>query len=345
MSVDILITDDSTVERNFISGLLKKLGAQPHLADCCKEGVRLACEQPFDLILIDYFMPGSDGVHTLREIRQKAAELNGNTPALALGVSDYESDSEFYASHGFVNYIEKPVDFDILHAALLLYLPEEKRGEICGSAEAATDGGQDSMLPGWLGDIPELSAEDGVKNCGSEEGYMSALEIFYKSIDRMSDEIEGYYNNGDLKNYTIKVHALKSSARIIGLAELSELAKGLEAAGDGGDVERIENETGGLLELYRSYKRKLSPLDGGADTGQEDDSDKPPADRDLLDDMFSSLDEFAAQMDYDSVEMVIESAKDYSLEPREKALLDEIDAAFLSLDWSAIRTAAQKYFS
>ena len=50
-------------------------------------------------------------------------------------------------------------------------------------------------------------------------------------------------------------------------------------------------------------------------------------------------------MDYDSVEMVIESVKGYALAPREKELLDKIDAAFMNLDWSAVRTAAQKYFS
>ena len=345
MSVEILITDDSTVEGNFISGLLKKLGAEPTLADCCREGVRLACEKRFDMIFIDYFMPGSDGVHTLREIRQKAAGLNGNTPAVALGTSDYESDTDFFLSRGFLNYIEKPVDYDVLHAALLLYLPEEKRGEIGSAAAAGSDIGQYPSLPGWLGDIPEMSVSDGVKNCGSEEGYLGALEIFYKSVDRLSDEIEGYYNEGNIKDYTIKVHALKSSARIIGLSGLSELAKELEAAGDGGDIEKIDSETGRLLEMYRSYKRKLSALDGdaGAEGGSE--TEKPPADRDFLDDAFSSLDEFAAQMDYDSVEMVLDSVREYALEPREKELLDEIDNAFMRLDWSAIRTAAQKYFS
>lgn len=343
MSIEILITDDSIVEGNFISGLLKKLGVEPTLANCCKEGVRLACEKRFDMIMIDYFMPGSDGVHTLREIRKKAAALNGSTPTVALGTSDYKSDIDFFTRHGFLNYIEKPVNYDMLHAALLLYLPEDKRGEIGSGTASGNRAKQFTSLPGWLCDIPELSVADGVNSCGSEEGYLSALEIFFRSIDGISGEIEGYYSSGDLKNYTIKVHALKSSARIIGLKELSGLARQLEAAGDSGDIEKIESETGKLLEMYRSYKQKFSALGGG--TESTDGTEKPQADRDFLDDAFSSLDEFAAQMDYDSVEMVIESVKGYALPPREKELLDKIDAAFMNLDWSAVRTAAQKYFS
>ena len=341
MSIDILITDDSRVEGKFLSGLLKKLGAQPHLADCCESGVRLAGEKRFDLMLIDYFMPGADGVHTLREIRRKDAELNGRTPAIALGTSDSASDSEFFAEHGFVNYIEKPVDFDILHAALLLYLPEEKRREIRSTASAEECGSTVGALPGWLNDVPGLSAEEGLKNCGTPEDYIGALEVFVRSADKSADEIEGYYDTGDINNYTIKVHALKSSARIIGFAELSELARQLEAAGVSGDMEKIEAETGRLLEMYRECRQKLSALNENAGGKSE----KPPADRDFLDDAFASLDEFAEQMDYDSVELVIASVKEYKLEPREQALFDEIDEAFMGLDWSGIRTAAQKYFA
>ena len=341
VGIKILIVDDSRVERNFLLGLLHKLGAQTAAADGCDEGVRLACSERYDLMLIDYFMPEADGVHTLREIRQNNDSLNRLTPAVALGTSDSLSDSEFFAEYGFENYLEKPVDFEMLHAALILYLPEDKRGGISAERTNVQQKEPVSVLPEWLDEIPELATADGVANCGTEEDYLGALRIFRKSVGTMSEEIERYYGEGDLKNYTIKVHALKSSARIIGLPELSELARKLEAAGDAGDTEFIEENTAELLEMYRSYSDKFSRLD---EESSEEQNEKPPADRDLLDDAFSSLDEFAGQMDYDLVEMVIESVREYRLEPRDKALFDEADTAFTNLDWSGIRTAAQKYF-
>ncbi|MBR0062816.1 MAG: response regulator, partial [Oscillospiraceae bacterium] len=244
MSVNVLVVDDSKVERNYLAGLLKRLGATPDIAESSDEGVFKACKQEYDLIFIDYFMPDADGVHALKEIRTILDSRNASTPAIALGTADPVLGDDFFIMQGFINYLEKPVDHELLHAALLLYLPEMKRVEI-GAAEEGPAGA--SMIPEWLKGIEELNIKEGIKNCGTDDGFMSALEIFYNSIDNMSHEIQSYYSSENWTDYTIKVHALKSSARIIGLADLSELAKKLEAAGDGGDLDFINAETDHLL--------------------------------------------------------------------------------------------------
>ena len=64
----------------------------------------------------------------------------------------------------------------------------------------------------------------------------------------------------DWENYTTKVHALKSSARIVGAQELSDRAKRLEDAGNRRDTEEIEKDTPELLSLYRSCSDALAPL-------------------------------------------------------------------------------------
>ncbi|MBQ9384280.1 MAG: response regulator [Ruminiclostridium sp.] len=343
MGVKVLVVDDSSVERHYFLGLLAKLGVEAAEAVSCEDGAEKACAEKFDLLFIDYFMPDADGVHTLKEIRTNSGSMNASVPAVALGTADEMLGDDFFFHQGFVNYLEKPVRFDLLHAALLLYLPEEKRGEI-GSGAAEQEPEKSSALAGleWLSEIPELSVEEGVKNCGTEEGFTSALNIFYNSIPNMSDEIQGYYESGDRKNYTIKVHALKSSARIIGLADLSELARKLEAAGDGGDLDFINENTAHLLEWYRSYHDKLSRLGGDS---EKDDTDKPPADAEFLEDAFSSLEEFAGQMDFDMVDTVIESLGEYRLEPEDKEIFDEVNAAYANLDWNGIAVAARKYMA
>ena len=337
MSVKVLVVDDSKVERNYLAGLLERLGVTPDTADSCEDSAFKACKQEYDLILIDYFMPDSDGVHALKEIRTTKDSLNVSTPAIALGLADPVLGDDFFMMQGFVNYLEKPVDHELLHAALLLYLPEMKRSEVGVSDSEAGAGA--SVIPEWLRGIEELNIKDGVKNCGTEEGFMSALGIFLGSIDNMSHEIQSYYNSENWTDYTIKVHALKSSARIIGLAGLSELAKQLEAAGDSGDLEFIHSETGHLLTWYGSYKEKFAKLSGG----EEEEKEKPPAEQDFLEDAFSSLEEFAGQMDYDMVEMVIGSLEEYSLEPEDQEIFDAVNAAFMTLDWNALRTAAHRY--
>ena len=61
------------------------------------------------------------------------------------------------------------------------------------------------------------------------------------------------------KNTAIDVHALKSSALLIGACELSELAKELEAYGKEENLQELKEKTPIMLELYRSYKQLLLP--------------------------------------------------------------------------------------
>lgn len=345
MGIRALVIDDSKVERNYLAGLLDRLGVETDTAESCSEGVNQCTEKLYDILFIDYFMPDADGVHALKEIRSSEEGMNTATPAVAVGTADSVLGDDFFLMQGFLNYLEKPVRFDMLHASLLLYLPEEKRREIqVGTVVREAEQSSvppEALIPDWLESVEELNTKEGVKNCGTEDGYMSALTIFYNSIDKMSDEIQGYYTSGNWTDYTIKVHALKSSARIIGLAELSELARQLEAAGDAKELDFIHDNTDRLLSWYRSYKQKLSRLSDGAENEAED--ERPLAEPDFLEDAFSSLEEFAGQMDYDLVEMVINSVGEYRLAPEDKEIYDAVNDAFMSLDWNGIKSAAHRY--
>lgn len=77
-----------------------------------------------------------------------------------------------------------------------------------------------------------LNRAEGLKNCGSAEGYEAALRLFAETAGGRADEIEGYLSDADWDNYTIKVHALKSSLRLIGAGALSDDAAHLEALGN-----------------------------------------------------------------------------------------------------------------
>ncbi len=103
-------------------------------------------------------------------------------------------------------------------------------------------------------DIDGITIEDGLKYCGSMDAFKKFLNTFYDTIDSKSDEIEDAYRRKDISFYTIKVHALKSTSRIIGARELSKLAESLEMAGKDGNQAYIDENTGKLLELFRSYK-------------------------------------------------------------------------------------------
>lgn len=64
--------------------------------------------------------------------------------------------------------------------------------------------------------------------------------------------------NGDIRNYTIEVHSLKSTSRQIGADDLADLAARLEKAGGENDVEFIVANTDELLNRYHECKKSCS---------------------------------------------------------------------------------------
>lgn len=108
-------------------------------------------------------------------------------------------------------------------------------------------------------EIKGVDITEGLKNCGSKELYINTIENFYKLIDQKTTKIEKCLADGMLRDYTIEVHALKNTARMIGALELSEQFYELEQLGNANEQEILEKKTPNVITLYRSYKPILEP--------------------------------------------------------------------------------------
>ncbi|MBR1629963.1 MAG: Hpt domain-containing protein [Lachnospiraceae bacterium] len=95
---------------------------------------------------------------------------------------------------------------------------------------------------------------------GSASLYLKALELFVKSIDEKTALLEKCADEGDLRLYTITVHALKSTSLSIGMASFSEQAKALELAGNREDAEQLRHETPDFLRLCHEVKEGLEAV-------------------------------------------------------------------------------------
>ena len=69
----------------------------------------------------------------------------------------------------------------------------------------------------------EIDVEQGIERSKGVEPYITLLRVFYECIDEVSGELDRYRKGGELGEYTIRIHSLKSSARIIGAADLLSL--------------------------------------------------------------------------------------------------------------------------
>ena len=121
MNKNILLVDDSDTERMYISELLSKIEEfSVDEASGPGEAMGKLARKKYDLIFIDYYMPASTGESFLNEIFEKNPGENAGTQAVVMGSAvDFQGD--FLKRSGFVNYLEKPVEFNMLKAAVSLY--------------------------------------------------------------------------------------------------------------------------------------------------------------------------------------------------------------------------------
>lgn len=103
----LLVVDDEPANLMLISAQLEARGLSPWLAADGAEAVTLACETPFDLILMDLQMPYLDGLQATMAIRRFEAR-HGLAPAPVLAWSSRTLGDELLRAAGMDGRLSKP---------------------------------------------------------------------------------------------------------------------------------------------------------------------------------------------------------------------------------------------
>ena len=330
----VLMVDDNPMNLTVFKSLIKQTRVQVDTANDGDEGLLLAQDKKYDIIFLDHMMPHKDGVETLHELKEQADGPNFNTPVICLTANAISGAREEYIEAGFNDYLTKPIDTEKLEDMLLDYLPQEKL-QAAGHEEVR---GQNELdLPESLAPLKDAGWLDfaiGIKNSGSVEAYLPLLKIFYESIDEMAQSIEGFYADRNLKDYTIKVHALKSSARIIGAKEFGEEAQLLENAGKAGNMDYIRAHHETFIETYRGFKAQLAEVfEAGLPAAEKE---KPEADMELMEAVYEELLAAAEEMDSDRLEEIIAEMDDYRIPETEAELYKKIKQAVEHFEYETI---------
>lgn len=112
MSSRILVVEDEILIANFVvRGLSEEGYTVEHAADGPSAWVRLQ-QSSWDLILLDWWLPGEDGLQILKRFRQK----NRVTPVLFLTARDAVQDRVAGLDAGADDYLTKPFAFEELLA-------------------------------------------------------------------------------------------------------------------------------------------------------------------------------------------------------------------------------------
>ena len=319
---DVLVVDDNPMNLSVIRGLLRPTKVFVTTAESGEECLEKIKTTKYNIVLLDHMMPGMDGIETLEKIREFDKEL----PVYAL-TANATSGEEFYKSKGFNGYLSKPIDSETLEKTIMRHIPEEMmmKAEKNEYIEELTEMPEEMK---WIYETEGIDVEEGIKNSGGISQYIFSLNLFFDTIDGNLKIIRDSFDSENIRLFTIKVHALKTSARIIGAKGLSNLCYSLEEAGNKHDMDYIKENAGRLLEDYTAYKDKLARL-----KKDDDDEGKEPIPEDELKGAYEALKEVIPQMDYDSVEMILGDLKQYKLPEEDKAKIEQLAQLLKTFDW------------
>jgi two-component system NtrC family response regulator len=108
--MNILLVDDEASQRNILSGYLKKKKHTIYEADGHAEAISILKNNPLDLVLTDFKMPGKSGLDLLKELKA----LNpGITVVLITAFGTIEG-AVTAMREGAYNYLTKPIDLEEL---------------------------------------------------------------------------------------------------------------------------------------------------------------------------------------------------------------------------------------
>jgi CheY-like chemotaxis protein len=207
-------------------------------------------------------MPGMDGIEAMKSLRSDKSSKLKDIPIVALTANAVSTAKEMFLSEGFDGFVSKPVETDELERVLKQVLPKSCLSYV-------DDDGQREEVP----DEPEVQAapaveekdfmtelrkngvdtDSGLKYCVGDKDFYKSLLIQFasESADKIAS-MKKYYNVRDWHNYEILVHALKSTSKMIGIADLSEKAKSLEMSAKNNEENYIlENHE----QMIRDYGR------------------------------------------------------------------------------------------
>ena len=108
-----------------------------------------------------------------------------------------------------------------------------------------------------------VDVEKGLELLGDMDLYNETMEDFLNEINEKYPKAKEYKENGDMPNYAIVVHSIKSDSKYLGFTTLAELAYEHELKSKDNDIDfvnnnfsSLENEINRIINIAKTYLGK-----------------------------------------------------------------------------------------
>ena len=110
LATKVMLVDDESEFIEILSQRLETRNLKVITATSGEEALVMIEDQNIDVAVVDFAMPGINGVETLKQIKDKRSDIE---VIMLTGQGTIQSGIEAM-KHGAIDYLEKPVDLNIL---------------------------------------------------------------------------------------------------------------------------------------------------------------------------------------------------------------------------------------
>jgi PAS domain S-box-containing protein len=222
--LQILLAEDSVVNRKLAVALLEGHGHTVVAADNGREAVALVASRRFDLVLMDVQMPEIDGLEATAMIRAREKQTGVHVPIVAMTAHALKGDRERCLAAGMDDYISKPIRRAELFETLARLFPE-------GARPRAAETADHENVVDWT-EALEVTRRN-------PELLKSLIAAELEESPRLMAAIRDAVAKGDRSQLRLAAHTLKGSVRYFGAEQLFQSAARLEELAQAGKPEEI----------------------------------------------------------------------------------------------------------
>ncbi|GGK56759.1 response regulator [Rufibacter glacialis] len=240
-ALKLLLVEDNESSQTLVKHQIQNWNTKIDIAGNGEEGIRLATEKAYDLILMDVEMPGLDGFKATSLIRDSNGP-NRETPIIAFTTNAAGHEVEKFREAGFTDYLRKPY-----HAFDLYLCISKNTGHYEKERLLAEKRGTEQEMP--------LYDFSGLGNMAEDEVFIRKMQkLFIDIVPGQLLKLSQAIQQQEWETVALLSHSLKSTFGNIKVTRAANAMKEIEAVvNKGTDYSALPS----LLEIVKSTTDKV----------------------------------------------------------------------------------------
>ncbi len=254
----ILVAEDNVVNQRVAARMLEKRGYRVDAVANGREAVDALAHIPYDVVLMDCYMPEMDGYAATAEIRRRervGGAASPRTPIIAITANALAGDAEACFAAGMDDYIPKPIDPVHLDAVLARWSSPV--------AAVKPDGLDNADGEGGGVDAAVLDTLRGLQDEGQPDLLAELVDLYLRDTPPRLAALREARAHADGLALRRESHSLKGSSRAIGAVDMARLCAALEEQAGGAELDGAAETLQALETAFDRARVRLRALAAG----------------------------------------------------------------------------------